>query len=87
MFSVPCSGSVSMGSQMSTLLQRLAGVTDMIAHLNAQIRELEQARDLVRKARLSARRARRSPVERGAGFRMTYASVVGLFHYEKNPPA
>jgi hypothetical protein len=47
------------GSQMSTLQRRLAGVTDTIAHLNAQIRELDQARDLVRKARLSARRARR----------------------------
>ena len=47
------------GSQMSTLLRRLAGVTDTIAHLNAQIRELDLARDLVKKARLSARRARR----------------------------
>ena len=39
---------------MSTLQRRLSGVTDTIAHLNAKIRELDQARDLVRKARLSA---------------------------------
>jgi hypothetical protein len=39
---------------MSTLLRCLGGVTDTIAYLNAQIRELEQARDLVKKARLSA---------------------------------
>jgi hypothetical protein len=44
---------------MSTLQRRLSGVTDAIAALNAHIRELEQARDLVRKARLSARRERR----------------------------
>jgi hypothetical protein len=44
---------------MSTLQRRLTGVADTIAHLNAQIRELELARDLVKKARLSARRARR----------------------------
>jgi hypothetical protein len=47
------------GSQMSTLQRRLSGFIDTIAALNAQIRELDQARDLVRKARLSARRARR----------------------------
>jgi len=44
---------------MSTLQRRLSGVVDAIAVLNAQMRELDQARDLVRKARLSARRARR----------------------------
>jgi hypothetical protein len=44
---------------MSTLQRRLTGVAVTIAHLNAQIRELELARDLVKKARLSARRARR----------------------------
>ena len=37
---------------MSILLRRLASVTDTIAYLNAQIRELDQVRDLVRKARL-----------------------------------
>jgi hypothetical protein len=52
---------------MSILLRRLASVTDTIAYLNAQIRELDQVRDLVRKARLSARRARRkSPRKRRA---------------------
>src|ERR1700676_4060299 len=56
---------------MSTLLRRLAGVTDTIAHLNAQIRELDRARYLIKKARLSARRARRKSrrkknAERGA---------------------
>jgi hypothetical protein len=55
----PAVAALVWGSQMSTLQRRLAGVTDTIAHLNAQIRELDQARDLVRKARLSARRARR----------------------------
>ena len=72
---------------MSILLRRLASVTDTIAHLNAQIRELELARDLVKKTRLSARRARRSPVENGARFRMTDASMEALFDRKKNPPA
>ena len=56
------------GSQMSTLLRRLAGVTDTIAYLNARIRELVQARDLVRKARLSARRVRRKSRGRRRAF-------------------
>jgi hypothetical protein len=49
---------------MSALLRRLVGVTDTIAYLNAWIRELEQARGLVKKARLSARRARRKPLRK-----------------------
>jgi hypothetical protein len=53
---------------MSTLQRRLAGVIDTIAYLNAQIRELDQARDLVRKARLSARRARRKPHRKRRAF-------------------
>jgi hypothetical protein len=44
---------------MSSLQRRLAGVTDTIAHLNAQMSELDQARDLIRKRRLSLRRSRR----------------------------
>ena len=53
------------GSQMSTLHQRhLPVVTDTITYLNAQIRELNRLRGQVRKAELSARRERGSPVEK-----------------------
>ena len=54
---------------MSALLRRLVGVTDTIAYLNAWIRELEQARGLVKKARLSARRARRKPLRKRRAFK------------------
>jgi hypothetical protein len=37
---VPCSHSVSAGSQMSTLQRRLVGVIDTIDALNAQIRRM-----------------------------------------------
>jgi hypothetical protein len=61
------------GSQMSTLHQRhLPVVTDTITYLNAQIRELNRLRGQVRKAELSARRARKprrkrakTPIEPG----------------------
>ena len=53
------------GSQMSTLHQRhLPVVTDTITYLNAQIRKLNRLRGQVRKAELSARRERGSPVEK-----------------------
>jgi len=46
---------------MSTLQRNLPVVTDTITYLTAQIRELNRLRDQVRKAQLSARRARRKP--------------------------
>ena len=42
---------------MSTL-QRLAALTDATANLKAQLRELNELREQVRKAELSARRSR-----------------------------
>jgi hypothetical protein len=39
-------------------LQRLAAITDATANLVAQLRELNQLREQVRKAELSARRSR-----------------------------
>jgi hypothetical protein len=47
-------------SQMSSLQQRLAAVTDAAANLIAQLCELNELRDRVRKAQLSARRSRRT---------------------------
>jgi hypothetical protein len=46
---------------MSTL-QRLAAFTDATANLKAQLRELNELREQVRKAELSARRSR--PISR-----------------------
>jgi ATPase subunit of ABC transporter with duplicated ATPase domains len=44
---------------MSSLQQRIAAVTDTIANLIAQLRELDRLRERVRKAKLSAWRSRR----------------------------
>jgi hypothetical protein len=44
-------------------LQRLAAITDAMANLIAQLRELNELREQVRKAELSARRSR--PISRG----------------------
>jgi len=42
---------------MSSLQQRIAAVTDTTANLIAQLRELDQLRDQVRKAMLSKRKS------------------------------
>jgi hypothetical protein len=41
---------------MSSLQQRIAAITDTTAHLITQLRELDQLREQVRKALLSARK-------------------------------
>jgi hypothetical protein len=46
--------------QMSFLQQRLAAVTDVTANLIAQLSELNELRERLRKAQLSARRTRRT---------------------------
>jgi len=47
-----CSVHFSWGSQMSTLQERLAAITDTTANLKAQFRELDRLREHVRKAEL-----------------------------------
>jgi hypothetical protein len=50
---------------MSSLQRRIAAITDTTAHLITQLRELDQLREQVRKARLSARKLPKPQNENG----------------------
>jgi hypothetical protein len=51
---------------MGFLQQRLAAVTDVTANLIAQLSELNELRERLRKAQLSARRTRRTGTRKRA---------------------
>jgi hypothetical protein len=65
---------------MSTLQRRLSGVIDAIASM---LRYANWTRLATWSGKHDYRPEERggSPVEKGAGFRMTYASVGGLFNF------
>jgi hypothetical protein len=64
-------------------LQRLAAITDATANLIAQLRELDELREQVRKAELSARRSR--PTTRKTSFDGERRRVLSarLHHYDQ----
>jgi hypothetical protein len=58
---------VSWGAQMNSLQQRLAAVTDTAANLKAQLCELNELRERVRKELLSARKSPQPKHRNGHG--------------------